>query len=121
MSESKRDESRLPHVWIAGGTARLIAKYGTGVPSAQVLARPGTGRSKPQWVEYCPASELEAAQRRVAELEKAARYFKKHADALMRNVYNEHHAHESLSVHEVGQLLRKCCDTGSALDALIKP
>lgn len=71
--------------------------------------------------DYVPYSELEAAQRRIAELEKAARDFKKHADDLARNVYDEYHANVSLSVHEVGQLLLRCHETGSALDALLKP
>ena len=61
----------------------------------------------------------ETLARRVAELEKAARAYREQANALERNVYNEYHANESLSVHEVGQLCLRCSQTGAILEALI--
>ena len=76
--------------------------------------------------DYVPFSTLESvtrerdeAVRRVGELETAARAYREQANALERNVYNEYHANESLSVHEVGQLCLRCSQTGAILEALI--
>lgn len=61
----------------------------------------------------------ESLARRVSKLETAARAYHEQASALERNVYNEYHANESLSVHEIGQLCLRCSQTGSILEALI--
>jgi|WetSurMetagenome_2_1015567.scaffolds.fasta_scaffold1534383_1 hypothetical protein len=60
MADEKRDESR--DVWI------FRTRVGRGLLDSD--AAPGLKKSS---VHYVPASELEAAQRRIAELETAAR------------------------------------------------
>lgn len=79
MPDPKRDESRLPRVWVDvdqnGLRLATSEEYGAAPYKGWFFLSLKYDRMMPigwRQVEYCPVNDLEAAQRRIAELEKAA-------------------------------------------------